>query len=159
MRHGWNIVNLSWILERPPLIFLRTSLACHLNHKSTTLNRVDKDVPRLEVRIAGPCPQELNLSTTSHAVVLGIDIEETSFTDTFSGGIAWDGTDIEDSHTCTVAGLVRVAINYILVVINRAVAHLVVASDAWVAEITDVDDICGCETLHWSVLNDGLCKM
>lgn len=48
----------------------------HLQDKRATLHRVDEDVAALEERVAGPRPDEVDLATAAHIVILGVDIEE-----------------------------------------------------------------------------------
>lgn len=80
-------------------------------------------------------------------VVFGIDIKEASFADAVAARVFGDRANVEDGETDAVVGLVAVAIDDVLVVVDGAAFAFVVTGVKGVLEVADVEDVCGWEAL------------
>jgi hypothetical protein len=92
----------------------------HLQDECTTFHRVDEDVAALEQSIAGPCADEINLATTSHVVILRIDVKESDLFDPLAGRIRRDGADVEDAETSAVVRLVCKSVRNVLFDVSKS---------------------------------------
>ena len=92
----------------------------HLQDKRTTFHRVDEDVAALKQSIAGPCANEVNLATTSHVVILRIDVKESDLFNTLAGRIRRDRANVEDAETSAVVRLVCKSVCNVLCDISKS---------------------------------------
>lgn len=126
---------------------LRALLGCHLHDERAALNGVHEDESRLEACVRGPRTQERDCAAALKLVVFGVNVEEASLADIVTTGVLGDAADIQDIEAITVVGLVVVAVEDVLVVIDGAAGALVVAGVVRVFEIADVDDVGSGKTL------------
>ena len=91
----------------------------HLQDKRTTFHRVDEDVATLKQSIAGPCANEIDLTTTSHVVILRIDVKEPDLFYPLAGRIRRDGADVKDAETGAVVRLVCKSVRNVLCDVSK----------------------------------------
>jgi hypothetical protein len=80
-----------------------------LQREDAALNRVEEDVPRLEVRVDRPGAQELNHAVDR--VVLGVAVKEADLLEVAAGRVGLDTRNVDDAKTRAVVGLVRQALD------------------------------------------------
>lgn len=72
-----------------------TSLAGHLDNERASLNGVDVDEPRLEVRVRGPGSRERDDSTSLGRIVLRVDVKEPGLAYSGAGWVGRDRADVK----------------------------------------------------------------
>jgi hypothetical protein len=127
--------------------WLGTLLGGHLDDKAASLNGVDEDEPRLEVRVRRPGTKEGNGSATLVLVILGVDIEKACLTDAGTRRVFGDTADVEHVQAVTVVGLVQVVVDNVLVVVDGSSLASIVSSVLGVLEVANVENVGGGETL------------
>lgn len=87
-------------------------------------------------------------------VVFWVDVEEAGLADAASAWILGDGASVPYVETVAVVGLVEVAVNHVLVVVDGTGSASEVATVEGVLQVADVEDVGGWQTLsgrQWSI--------
>lgn len=124
--------------------------AGHLDDERPTLNSVHENEARLEPSVRGPGTKESDGAAAFVFVIFWVHIEEACFTHACACGVLFDTGRIDDVQAVAVVGLIKKAIENVLVVVNRASPAGVVSGVHGVLKIADVEDMGGWQTLgHW----------
>ena len=138
----------------------RTLFTRHLYHEGTALDSVNEDKTRLEARVRRPGAKESNSAASLVFVVLWIHVEEASLTHPRASRIIPHGGDINYIEAVAIVGLVKIAVEDVLVVVDRPGLSGIVASVHRVLEVANVKDVSGGQTLcHWTDMRVAFIKL
>lgn len=112
-----------------------------LEREDAALDRVDDNVATLEERVHRPRPVECRLPT--NLVILGPDIKEAYLLKQRTAVVLVNRGDVHDTEPRAVVGLVREALDDILVVVDGPLRALVDTAEDGVCQVLDVNDVRG----------------
>src|SRR5690242_10602485 len=92
-----------------------TTALVDLDNEHTTLDGVDKDVTGRKQEVA---PGTDKTYSTLTGIVFRVDVKEGLNSNTLTGGVLLDGTNVMDPNTVAVVGLVSKTIDNVEVVVN-----------------------------------------
>lgn len=119
----------------------RALLAGHFDDERTTLNGVDEDEAGLKLGVGRPGAEESNGSTALVLVIFGVDVEEARLAHAGASGVVLDGGDVDDVEAVAVVGLIKVAVDDVLVVVNGAGLSSVVSGVYGLLKRANVEDV------------------